>query len=349
VKLHPLLEDPRAVLVMRTPLAGAATREDFRQAGARALAATGLVLEGENAVIKPNATVAEQFADPDSGVGTHPSFVHGMAEYLLAHGARRGSLYVLEDPRNANNNEPRTWRDTGYPEMQAALGVKLRCPTTYTCVRKTVPQPLCHPVLNVSRLAVAPTSVLINVPKLKTHNLAITTLCLKNLMGVVNVFDRHFCSQAWREIPEAVAAGDQPKHLWMDRALHEQWQQGLARRLIDVAQVVQPRLNIVEGIVARDGTGFNRGQNHAVGLSVAGVNMVAVDSVASYLMGFDPQALVYLRMATEAGLGTHAMDDLRVYCEDEGALVPCHDVAALRAQPPLRVISGITGEEEAME
>ena len=345
MKLHPLLEDPQAVLVTRTALVGAVAWEDFRRSAQDILSVMGVALEDENAVLKPNVTVGERFADPDSGVGTHPGFVQGMAEYLLAHGSRRGGIFVLEDPRNSDDNEPRHWRDTGFPELQATLGVKLRTPTSYTCVKKTVPQPLCHATMNVSRLAVAPNSVLINVPKMKTHNLGITTLCMKNLMGVVNVFDRHFCNQAWREIPEAVEAGKQPKKLWMDRALHEQWQMGLARRLIDLAQVVQPRLNIVEGVVARDGTGFNRGRNYPLGLCVAGVNMVAVDSMASYLMGFDPQSLIYLRMAAGAGLGTNDLSRLRVYCVDDGAIVPCRDVAALRARPPLRVISDIKGEE----
>jgi uncharacterized protein (DUF362 family) len=347
VKLHPWLDDPLAVLVTRMPLQDEVTREDFRRAGASILATMGVVLEGENAVIKPNATVAEQFADPDLGVGTHPSFVQGLAEELLAHGARRGGLYVLEDPRNWDDNKPRHWQGTGFRELQTGLGVKLRSPTSYTCVRRTVPEPQCHGTLKVSRLAVAPNTVLINVPKMKTHNLAITTLCMKNLMGVVNVFDRHFCSQALTEIPEAAQAGDQPKRAWMDRELHEQWQTGLARRLIDLAQVVQPRLNIVEGIVARDGTGFNRGQNYPLGLCVAGTNMVAVDSVASYLMGFDPQVLIYLRMAADAGLGTNDLGRLRIYHEEDGMIVPCDDVAALCAQPPLRVISDIKGEEVA--
>jgi len=98
--------------------------------------------------------------------------------------------------------------------------VKLRCPTTYTCVKRSVPQPQVFSHLNVSRLAVAPDTVLINVPKLKTHNLAITTLCLKNLMGLVNVFDRHYCGQAWRELAAAGMLPEsegRPREAWIGR------------------------------------------------------------------------------------------------------------------------------------
>jgi len=341
VKIHPLLNDPEAVLISQTRLSDAVSWEDFRQAAWQILLAMQIEIEGENAVIKPNVTIGEKFADPDTGITTHPSFVQGSIEYLLKHGSRRGNIYILEDPRNSDDNKPRHWRDTGYRKLRKQTGVKLRCPKTFSCVKKKVPRPLAHSELNVSRLATAPNTVLFNMPKLKTHNLGITTLCMKNLMGVVNVFDRHFCSQAWGELPDEVRANDAPREQWMDKAMHERWQAGLAHRLIDLAQVVQPQVNIVEGVIAREGTGFNRGNNRALGLSIAGINMVAVDSVASYLMGFDPQKLVYLKMAGEAGLGTNEIKRLHVYVVENGNIVPCCDVESLRAQPPLRVISGI--------
>lgn len=341
MKIHPLLNTPEAVLISRTRLSDAVSWEDFRLAAWQVLLAMQIEIEDENAVIKPNLTIAEKFADPDTGITTHPSFVQGSIEYLLKHGSRRGSIYILEDPRNSDDNEPRHWRDTGFLELSEQTGVKLRSPKTYTCVKKKVPHPLAHSELNVSRLATAPNTVLFNMPKLKTHNLSITTLCMKNLMGAVNVFDRHFCSQAWQEMPDEVRTRDEPREQWMDKVMHEQWQSGLARRLIDLAQVVQPQVNIVEGVMGRDGTGFNRGSNHALGLSIAGTNMVAVDSVASYLMGFDPQELIYLRMAAEAGLGTNDLNQLVIYRVKDGNIVPCNDVESLRAQPPLQVISTI--------
>ena len=127
--------------------------------------------------------------------------------------------------------------------------------------------------------------------------------------------------------------------------MHEEWQAGLARRLIDTAQVIQPAINLVEGIIGREGTGFQRGRNRPVGLTVAGRNMVTVDSVASYLMGFNPQQLVYLNMAAKAGLGLNDLTQIRIFKVLNGRLIPCYDVAALRLQPPFRVISGIAGEE----
>jgi uncharacterized protein (DUF362 family) len=127
--------------------------------------------------------------------------------------------------------------------------------------------------------------------------------------------------------------------------MHDQWHLGLARRLVDTAQVVTPALNIIEGIVGREGTGFQRGKNRALGLIVAGINLVAVDSLASYLMGFDPQQLGYLKLAAEAGLGPNRIEELKIFTEHQGELLACRDAGSLRISPPFRVITNILGED----
>jgi uncharacterized protein (DUF362 family) len=345
MKINPILNDPNVVLVIQANPSNPVVWDDFRQAAIRAMTAMQIELEDEKAVIKPNVTAGERFIDPDTGITTHPGFVHGMVEYLQGHGVRNRRVTIAEDPRNSDDNLPRNWQETGYARIARETGARLHFPSTYTCVRKRVPHPLARPELNVSRLATAPNTVLFNVPKLKNHNLAITTLCMKNLMGLVSVFDRHYCLQSWKEMPDEWQAEQRPRHEWFEQEMHERWQAGLARRLVDTAQVIQPALNLVEGIVGREGTGFQRGRNRVLGLAVAGVNMVAVDSLVSYLMGFDPQQLVYLNFAAEAGLGTNDIGKLRVYTEAEGELVLCKDVDALRVDPPFRVISNIVGED----
>jgi len=347
VKLHPLLRDPQAVLVFHSPVSDPVGRQSFTRAAHQAMAAMQIELEGEKAVIKPNLTSGERL-DCQSGVTTHPAFVRGMVEYLHNHGAPRRQVYILEDPRDIDDNEPRHWRGTGFPEMEAELGVKLRCPTSYTCVKRRVPRPLVHPVRNVSRLAVGPNTVLFNVPKLKNHGLTLATLCMKNLMGVDNVFDRHYCSQSHNELAAELAQLGRPVSDTLTRARHEILQEKMGHRLADLAKVVKPQLNIVEGVVGRDGTGFQRGVNHSLGLVIAGTNVVAVDSVASYIMGFDPSRLIYLRVAAEAGLGANDINQICVYRaradEDEMALVQDDDLGSLRAPTPLRPITGATEE-----
>ena len=345
MKLHQWFDDPSTVLVSRIPVGSAPTGEQFRRASVEALEAIGLELSNERVVIKPNVTIGEKFADPGSGITTHPMFVLGIGEYLLGHGAQKGGISILEDPRNTDDDSTRHWRGTGYPEVASQIDAVLRSPSSTTCVTKSVPHPRAAHELSVSRVATDPESILINVPKLKTHNLAITTLCLKNLMGVVHAPDRHYCRQAWLEIPEHERAPPEPADGWFDCRLHERWQEGLACRLIDTAQVVTPHLNLVEGVVGRDGTGFRNGINYPIGISIAGTNMAAVDTVASYIMGFDPASIVYLRLAGSAGLGPTTMDRIRVFVTEDRELTRCTDVSRLRVAPPFRVISRMPGAD----
>lgn len=344
MKINPLFSSPDTVMVFQAPLSGAPAWEDFRRAAADAAVLMAVELEDEPVVIKPNVTSGERFTDPDSGITTHPGFVQGLVDYLHGHGARRGRVVISDDLRDSDDAVPRNWNKTGYARVAQESGARLHSTTTRGCIRKPVPQPMACDYLSISRLACSP-NILINVPKLKTHNLAITTLCMKNLMGLVKVNERHFCIQAWHELPQALRSDPRPRPEWLRRDLHAVWQAGLARRLVDTAQVIHPALNIIEGVVGREGTGFQRGRNRPLGLAIAGVNMVAVDSVASYLMGFDPQQIIYLQMAAQAGLGENDIGKLRVYRAQAGALALCQDVSALRISPPLRVISHIVEDD----
>lgn len=340
--LDPRVDNPDAVVVSKVPVSAMPAEQDFKMAAGQMVAAIGIRFEGERVVFKPNVTSGERFKDPGSGITTHPAFIHGLINAVQEYGA--GKTYILEDPLNCDSNKRRSWRGTGYREIAAATGAKLRSPKSYTCTKKAVTNPIVHSTLKVSRLAVDPGIVLIDVPKLKTHNLAVTTLSMKNLMGVVNVADRHYCNQAWEAIPEEIKAVDRGRNETVDRELHERWQRGLADRLVDTAKVVRPHLNIVEGVVGRDGTGFQRGRNYPMGLVVAGINAAAVDSVASYLMGFDPESIIYLQTAAKAGLGETDIDKLTLYTADKGSLSPCTSLEKWRAKPGFEHIARLPGD-----
>lgn len=343
MRIDPRLLDTNAVFVYRRPVPTEPAAADFEAAATEAMAAIGLELEGETVVLKPNVTTGETIKDPASGITTHPAFVGGMVRYLRRHGANAGSIQIIEDPHNRDDESPCHWRGTGYIEMAREVGARLACPTRGTVVRRAIPNPLAHGSRLVSSPAVAPGAVYINVPKLKTHNLAITTLCMKNQQGLVYVLERHYCRDAMDAMQLDVDTS-RPRQEWMDAALHERWQHGLACRLADLAKVLTPTLNVVEGVVGRDGTGFGHGTNFPLGLVVAGINMVAVDAVASHLMGFDPEALIYLQVAAEAGLGTHCLDEITVYQSGPDGLVPCPDLNTWRAAPAFEVIRNIRGE-----
>ena len=108
--------------------------------------------------------------------------------------------------------------------------------------------------------------------------------------------------------------------------------------LVDLAQALHPDLHIIEGVVGRDGTGFQRGKNIPMGVALAGINPLAVDSVGATLMGLDPQEVGPLRAARERGLPGTDPNEIRVPIVRDGRLAECRDWQRYRADPPFLVI-----------
>ncbi len=102
----------------------------------------------------------------------------------------------------------------------------------------------------------------------------------------------------------------------------EQWSQ----RMMDIIEVLPPPdLNVVEGIFAR---GHNTGVMHT-NFVVLGKSMVAVDAVASWMMGHDPREVPYLRIANERGLGVNDIERIPVFTLDERGPARVRDIRGL--------------------
>jgi uncharacterized protein (DUF362 family) len=164
----------------------------------------------------------------------------------------------------------------------------------------------------------------------RTHNLAVTTIAIKSLQGiVVPIEERHMCTLFPRF--EGDRGGDGLESHVLDT--HERW----ANKICDISLARKPDLNLVDAVVSRDGTGFRQGNNRPLGIVLAGVNQAAVDTVGTTLMGFDPASLTYLRVAGERGIGPTRMTDIRVLEVVSGKIVERSGVDDLIARPPFRV------------
>jgi serine/threonine protein kinase len=65
----------------------------------------------------------------------------------------------------------------------------------------------------------------------------------------------------------------------------------------------RPDLVVIDGLVGTEGNGPLNGNAIKVDVVLAGRNVVAVDSVAAAVMGFDPKAIIHLSLAGAANLG----------------------------------------------
>ena len=281
------------VLVYHRPKPWNPGRKDFEEVGYEVL--EELRPEPKEVVlIKPN--VIPQGTE-DSGMITHPWFVAGMAEYFREAGVRE--VLVGEGGWDCTSWRKRRaskldleeiWERSGYFEMANFMGIKL-VDLQEEGEIVGIPGGKFTKTLTISRWIRRDDVLFLDVPKMKTHNLAVTTLCSKNLMGTVLCPERHFCARARARSLAEFGSMDM-------------YETCFAELLTDLVSVARPDLCVVEGVVGRDGTAFHRGENLTTWTVVAGRNPTTVDAYTSYLMGFEPRAIPYLREAAQRGLGT---------------------------------------------
>jgi uncharacterized protein (DUF362 family) len=88
--------------------------------------------------------------------------------------------------------------------------------------------------------------------------------------------------------------------------------EAMNRNLVALARRTRPHLSVIDGWVGMHREGPRHGTPLRLGVVVAGTDAVAVDAVATAVMGFDPREIGYLRYAHEAGLGVADLQRINV-------------------------------------
>ncbi len=107
------------------------------------------------------------------------------------------------------------------------------------------------------------------------------------------------------------------------------WDEMWGQRTADTLSALKPSINIVEGVIGRDGDAFANGTDHLTNYVIAGLDLVAVDTVASWLMGQDPLELYYLRIAKERGFGDNDPSNIPVFLVEGKTIRRLDDLRAL--------------------
>jgi uncharacterized protein (DUF362 family)/NAD-dependent dihydropyrimidine dehydrogenase PreA subunit len=128
----------------------------------------------------------------------------------------------------------------------------------------------------------------ITMPKLKTHMLTHFTGATKILFGA---------------IPGVTKAAYHAKLKTVDL---------FSEMLVDLLDVVKPRLAIMDGVVGMEGDGPSRGKPRTVGVILAGEDSVALDVVACNLIGMRPETVPILKAAMARGLTTCDLSDIEI-------------------------------------
>lgn len=238
------------------------------------------VRKGQRVLLKPNLLFPSA---REKAVNTDPAFVSAVAEMVLECGAKP----VIGDSP-AFGTAKQVAQKCGLLDYAKKIGVDV------IEFNRPVPVELRNGFfmkrITIDR-AVLESDVIINLPKLKTHQQLGFTGAIKNTFGCVN---------------------GKRKALMHLRLGHREVDFG--KMLLDVHHLVNPGLTIVDGVIAMEGEGPRKGMPKNFGIIIAGENGLAIDRVIEELIGikFKPP---YLEAADELGLEPRSTNEIEIIGE----------------------------------
>jgi uncharacterized protein (DUF362 family)/Pyruvate/2-oxoacid:ferredoxin oxidoreductase delta subunit len=238
---------------------------------------SAFVKRGDNVLLKPNMLSAKK---PDQAVTTHPMIVRVVAEMVREAG---GKALIGDSP--------------GIGSFRSVAGKSGIAAAAKESGSELVEFDEVIEIQGTGifrRLSIAKTywqvDKIINLPKLKTHEMMTMTCAVKNLFGAVVGTEK---------------AG------WHLKAGTSRAQ--FARLLLEIYLLKKPVLNIVDGVVAMEGNGPGSGDPIKLGVLIAGINPVAVDVVAGKVAGIPAELLYIEREAVSMGLPGSKLDEILIH------------------------------------
>jgi uncharacterized protein (DUF362 family)/Pyruvate/2-oxoacid:ferredoxin oxidoreductase delta subunit len=243
--------------------------------------------QGEKIVLKVNLL---REARPEEAVCTHPSVVAAVGR--LAREA--GAVPVIADSPGGGYRYTRKTLDKIYHTSrmhQAAhqAGITVNWDTT------SRPVSYADGILTKHFDIITPVyeaDAVFNLCKMKTHLFTVMTGAIKNIFGV---------------IPGLSKTGYHAK-------LHDV--QRFAGMLLDLSQYVSPRLTIMDAVVAMEGDGPGAGDPRPVGLLIGSENPLALDVVATEIMGLKRTENPVIMEAERRALKPNRLEEIEVIGAD---------------------------------
>lgn len=244
--------------------------EEIRGMVKRAIGLLGgmsrFVGSGERVALKPNIVTGRHSG---RGVTTDPRVLEALVE--MAYEAGAGEVLIVEGA-GYGSPTPEAFKLSGVEEMAERVGAGIVDVDEDQLVEVEVPNPLVLDRIKVSK-SFYNADVKVNVPVMKTHDQMLMTLGMKNMKGVI--------PKPWK------------------RQFHRV---GLAKAIVDLNKAIPVDLTVVDAIHAMEGLGPSLGDVFEMDLILAGDDVYALDWVGSRIMGFSPEEVEYLKLASEQGL-----------------------------------------------
>lgn len=225
-------------------------------------------------IIKPNLTNSSR-----PPVTTNVDAAEAVYIYCKAH--TKAQIVIGEGC--GSGTTPQVFSTLGYTRLAKKYGIKLIDFNEAEAVTLKNKQALQLKQFHIPK--VVRYAYIISLPVLKDHIFTETTVAMKNMFGIA---PGRFYSGGWNKSKLHSPSTD--------------------KSVVDVCLYKKPDLSIVDASVALQGSHLS-GRRVNIGFILASFDPVAVDTVASELLGHNPKRLKYLSLANGL-LGS--MDDIHI-------------------------------------
>jgi len=238
---------------------------------------TAFVKPGQKVLIKPNLLAGKA---PDKAVTTHPEIVRAVIKLAQQAGGEvsLGDSPGIGSPENVA-------RKSGLLAVVEETGCRFTPFETSVTIHPT--GGTFHQFEVAQEILAA--DVIINLPKLKTHQMMGLTCGVKNMFGAV---------VGLRKPRLHLQAGT-------DKAF-------FALMLLELCEALAPALTIVDAVVGMEGEGPGSGDPVQIGALLAGSHPQAIDTVATELVGLQPRQVWTQQQAIETGRSYTQLQQLKL-------------------------------------
>lgn len=251
-------------------------------------------------------------AEPERAVTTHPEVFRAVGELLRGEGY--DNLVYGDSPGSPVPGVEKTAEGCGIKAVADELDIRLgdfehgtdiEYPEGKTARRFV----LCDEIVKVTGAdGSQPEGMVINLCKMKTHQLERITGAVKNTFGCVQGVNKAMSHARYQS----------PEHF--------------ARMLADLNKVVRPSLHIMDGIVAMEGNGPGSGDPFPMNAILVSTDPVALDAVFCALICLDPQLVSTNTACADAGIGTWDDGQIEILLggvpmQREGAVINMDELA----------------------
>ena len=241
-------------------------------------ASGGFDIKGKTILVKPNVLSG---SPPEKAVCTHPEFVRQAVKLFYELGAEK--IYAGDSPGFQSTDY--AGRKSGIKDAAVSAGAEWTDFSVFSELEN--PDGLLVKKFQVSDVLKKADAV-VSLPKMKTHQLLYFTGGMKNLFGLIPGLMK---SQFHMRFP--------------DRG-------NFAQMITDLNTAVKPVFTLMDGIVSMEGPGPGNGYPRQSGLVLASSNILALDTAAAVIMGYNPEKMPLIEKALESGLWMKSPEDYKV-------------------------------------